>query len=160
MLSSGERKTVFTVGYSNHSFDSFLDVIRAYGITAIADVRRFASSKLEWFKGERLAELLGKHGIKYVHFPALGGFRRGGYERYMLESDLWKKAYVLLISLCNEEVCAIMCKERNPKYCHRRYISERLHMDGWVVCHIFSKNKCAEHRDVFPRPIIGVQRTL
>ena len=47
-------------------------------------MRRFPTSRVEYFKREKLFDILNKQGIKYCYLgKELGGYRRGGYEAYM-----------------------------------------------------------------------------
>src|SRR5215207_7838414 len=69
--------TVYTVGHSTRSFDELLDILRAHGVEAIGDVRRFPGSRrLPQFNAEHLAVELPKRGIVYVPCPLLGGRRK------------------------------------------------------------------------------------
>jgi uncharacterized protein (DUF488 family) len=72
--------------------------------------------------------------IKYVHIDALGGYR-GGYEKYMCTSE-WQNAFKNLQTIATRYTTAIMCAEKYPWYCHRRYISNALSTAGWTVKHI------------------------
>ena len=52
-------------------------MLRAQGVEALADVRRFPGSRrMPWFNEGSLAALLAEAGIEYVHLPELGGRRR------------------------------------------------------------------------------------
>ena len=127
---------VYTIGHSNRSMEDFLKLLKKYNIECIIDVRRFPTSKFEDYKKERLEKTLYEHGIKYFHFAALGGFR-GGYEKWMLSNE-WKDAYEELKKIAMKCKLAILCAEKLPFRCHRRYIAKALAKDGWDVVHIIN----------------------
>ncbi|MEM2508920.1 MAG: DUF488 family protein, partial [Candidatus Thermoplasmatota archaeon] len=49
-----DGKVIFSIGHSNRSKEEFLELLRKYEIEAIADVRRFPTSKFEIYKKENL----------------------------------------------------------------------------------------------------------
>src|SRR5512146_1728242 len=72
--SRGSR--LWTIGHSTRSLAEFLALLRANGITHVADVRRFPGSrKYPHFNSRELAEALATAGIGYTHMPELGGRR-------------------------------------------------------------------------------------
>src|ERR1700721_297718 len=69
--------TIFTIGHSTRAIEDFIAALKAAGVDAIADIRRFPKSRRHpHFNEENLAPALAAPGIGYRHFPALGG-RRG-----------------------------------------------------------------------------------
>src|SRR5687768_1478037 len=69
--------TVYTVGHSTRTLDEFVEIVKAHGVKAIADVRRFpASRRLPHFNAQRLAVDAPTFGLTYVPCPLLGGRRR------------------------------------------------------------------------------------
>jgi len=128
--------TVFTVGYGGRKFDRFVELLKRHGIDLVVDVRRFPKSKDEHYLRENLERELPKHGISYVYLgDLLGGFRRGGYEKYM-ESEDYMRGISRLLELAEEHKVVIMCVERNVRGCHRRYISRTLEEAGVEVIHL------------------------
>src|SRR6478609_6051398 len=114
---------IWTVGHSRRSAEEFLELLQAFEIQALADVRRFAVSRrnpqfsqLELFKSMRHA------GIEYVHFAELGGRRRPmpdspntawrnesfrGYADYMM-SPTFQKGVERLMELAQHKRTAIV----------------------------------------------------
>jgi len=74
---------IWTIGTSNRGLEEFLSLLEAYQIEAIVDVRRFPTSKHKHFKQENLEASLNRSGIDYHHVIELGGYRKGGYKKYM-----------------------------------------------------------------------------
>ena len=99
------------------------------------------SSKAEHFKREKLEGWLGSFGISYIWLgDELGGFRKGGYERYM-GSEGFRAGIERLMKIASKRRACIMCLEVSSKRCHRRFISQRLTSMGVKVTHILSAEK-------------------
>ena len=130
---------IYTIGHSNRSIDEFIQLLKQYEIKCIVDVRRFPTSKFEEYKKENLEAILNRNGIKYFHLANLGGFR-GGYEKWMLSKE-WKETYQKLKEIASNCIVAILCAEKLPFKCHRRYIARALKKDGWEVLHIISQDR-------------------
>jgi len=130
---------IYTIGHSNRKIDEFIELILKHGIKCIIDVRRFPVSKFEDYRKENLKKILEEKGIKYFHLASLGGFR-GGYEKWM-ESREWKEAYERLKKIASDCRTAILCAEKIPFKCHRRYIAISLAKEKWEVIHIIDKDK-------------------
>lgn len=131
----GSSRTVFTIGYGGRRVEKFLSLLRGHGVGVVVDVRRFPRSKDPSYNREELDEALRAEGIRYVFLgETLGGFR-GGYEAYM-ETEGYREGIRRLQGLLDEGRVALMCLERSPRACHRRYISKTLVDLGIQVEHI------------------------
>ena len=136
-----EKLQIWTIGHSNRSLETFLNLLNEHEIQVLADVRRFPTSKLEHFKREALEKWLPKQGIEYVWLgEELGGYRRGGYKKHM-RTELFREAIKKLLEIARTKRTCIMCMEVNPKYCHRRFISAHLERKGVRVIHIINKGQ-------------------
>ena len=68
---------IWTIGHSTRSIDDFISLLKKNEIKLLADVRSLPGSKrYPQFNREALAESLNAHGIRYEHFPELGGRRK------------------------------------------------------------------------------------
>jgi uncharacterized protein (DUF488 family) len=138
----------------------------------VADVRSLPGSKrYPQFNKETLADSLVRAGIRYEHFPELGGRRKSspdskntawrnqsfrGYADYM-ETEEFHKGIERLIGLATgrvrptgglaEEIAptAIMCAESVWWRCHRALISDFLKARGVEVIHIVDEKKTDPH---------------
>jgi len=135
------NKIVYTLGTSTRSRDEFLSLLQEFGIQTVADVRRFPTSRFEHFKQARLADLLQKAGINYVYLGRkLGGYRPGGYEKYLATAD-FREGLKKLEEEARLSLTAVLCSERFPWRCHRRFIARELEKQGWQVIHIIDRER-------------------
>lgn len=135
---------MYTIGYGNRKFEDFISLLKKYGINIVVDVRRFPRSVYPEYVKENLERELPKLGIKYAFMgDTLGGFRRG-YEKHM-ETEMYRRGIKNLSELAKQGNVVIMCLERSPKGCHRRYISQTLKDLGVGVAHIIKENLVLEN---------------
>ena len=152
---------IWTIGHSTRSIEDFILLLKQNGIKLLADVRSLPGSKrYPQFNRESLAVSLGTHGIRYEHFPELGGRRKTkpdsrntawrnasfrGYADYM-ETNEFSKGIERLLDLANEAgPTAIMCAEAVWWRCHRALISDYLKARGIEVIHIVDRGKSEPH---------------
>ncbi|MEM2971596.1 MAG: DUF488 domain-containing protein [Candidatus Bathyarchaeia archaeon] len=135
------QTTIWTIGHSNRSLKTFLELLGKHEIQVLVDVRSFPTSKTEHFKKEQMERWLPENGIEYVWLgKELGGYRHGGYKRHM-RTKLFRNGIKKLLEIAKEKRTCIMCMEPNPKYCHRRFISAHLERKGVKVIHITEKGQ-------------------
>jgi uncharacterized protein (DUF488 family) len=134
-------KKIYTLGTDRRSEEDFVEILLAYDIQALIDVRSLPRSKIPIFRKENLERLLTREGIDY-HFlgKELGGFRKGGYTSYIITEE-FSKGIDLLESIASARLSVIICAERFPWKCHRKWISRELHNRNWEVEHIIDKGK-------------------
>ena len=153
-----DNPTIFTIGHSNRSWDSFLSLLLKNDISIVADIRRFPSSRL-WpqFNKDHMKIGLAKHNIEYIHIVKLGGRRKEKDKPHLQENDhdnyAWrnksfrayanymstkefKEGIIELLSLKKDDpdgFIAIMCAETLPWRCHRRLIGDCLSAMNFIV---------------------------
>jgi len=136
-----EKRLVYTLGTSTRSPQEFLELLSSHGVEVVVDVRRFPASRFEHFRREKLSSLLSKAGIEYIYMGAeLGGYRPGGYQNFTATSE-FQKGLKRLEEVANEKSTAIVCAERFPWRCHRRFIALALEERGWQVVHIIEPGR-------------------
>ncbi len=120
----------------------FLALLRAHEIRALVDVRRHpVSGRYPHFSRDALARSLRRAGIRYLHLgEELGGFRPGGFETYMA-SAAFAAGLRTLEFAAGRAPTAIMCAERLPSQCHRRFIGAALNRRGWTVLHLLEPDQ-------------------
>jgi uncharacterized protein (DUF488 family) len=152
---------IWTIGHSTRSIDDFISLLKDNKIKLLADVRAWPGSRrYPQFNQEALAESLGAHGIRYEHFPELGGKRKlkadshntvwrnasfRGYADYMETEEFQKGIEHLLNAATEAGATAIMCAEAVWWRCHRSLIADYLKSRGMEVMNILSANKVEPH---------------
>jgi uncharacterized protein (DUF488 family) len=165
-----ERATsIWTVGHSTHALEHFLDLLAAYRIEAIADVRRFPGSRrYPWFASEALAESLPAHAIEYAWIPQLGGrrkvqpgsanggWRNASFQGYAdhLASAEFADGLGRALDLAARRRTALMCAEALWWRCHRALISDVLKLRGLEVVHILDEAKATPHEYTSPARVV------
>jgi uncharacterized protein (DUF488 family) len=152
---------IWTIGHSTRTIEKFISLLEEHGIKSLADVRLLPGSRrYPQFNRETLADSLGNAGIRYEHFPELGGRRKArsdsrntawrnesfrGYADYM-ETEEFHKGVGRLLDLATQAgSTAIMCAEAVWWRCHRSLISDYLKTRGIEVTHIVDAHKTEPH---------------
>src|SRR5688572_29099403 len=67
----------YTMGFSNRSWQETLEILAAFGIQRLVDIRTLPGSKhTPQFNLEPMRDELPKAGIEYIHMKSLGGLRK------------------------------------------------------------------------------------
>ncbi|MCX8204931.1 MAG: DUF488 domain-containing protein [Candidatus Nezhaarchaeota archaeon] len=128
--------TIWTLGYGSRSKERVLSMLKANEVELVVDIRRWPTSKRGDFTRESLEAWLKEAGIGYLWMgDRLGGYRRGGFERYM-ESREFKRGIEELLRLASQRRTCLLCLEENPRSCHRRFVARYLQHLGVEVHHI------------------------
>lgn len=133
---------IWDIGHSTRAEDEFTALLKERRIEAVADVRRFPSSKkFPHFSRDHLEKALKKNSIEYIWLgKELGGFRKGGYQQWM-RTQQFAAGINKLINIAGQKKTAFMCAEADHARCHRKHIIGHLEHKGWTVHHIPSKAK-------------------
>jgi uncharacterized protein (DUF488 family) len=132
---------IYTLGTSTRSAEEFIELLRSHGVAVVIDVRRFPTSRFEHFSKNNLSRLLLESGIQYIPMgEELGGYRRGGYQAFTTRSK-FREGIEKLTEIAGRSKAAIVCAERLPWRCHRRFISAELENQGWQVRHIIDRER-------------------
>lgn len=138
MEASGKK--IYTLGTSRRSWEHFVEILMAYGIECVIDVRSYPKSSLEHFSREYLENNLNENLIEYVWLGIeLGGLRKGGYPEHT-QTELFKEGIDRVESIAGRKPTAVLCAERFPWKCHRKWIARELQQRGWRVEHIIEKD--------------------
>lgn len=152
---------IWTIGHSTRGIDEFIALLGENRIKLLADVRAYPSSKrYPQFNKDALMESLNAHGIRYEHFPELGGKRKPNpdsrntawrnasfraYADYM-ETKQFQEGVERLLGISREAgPTAIMCAEAVWWRCHRSLISDYLKAREVEVLHVLGANKVEPH---------------
>ena len=145
-------KTVYTLGYGSLDLREFLEILNHYNVSIVVDVRRFPKSKKPYFSKDSLSKILANHGITYYWLGnLLGGYRKGGYIEYTKTKE-YRLGINILVHLIrytfyNSGKTVILCLEKHPRGCHRKYIAQTLQDTGIRVLHILDDKQVIPHTE-------------
>ena len=162
---------ILTIGHSTRSLSEFVALLQAHSVVQLADVRRMPkSARHPQFVKEALEASLGLQGIRYRHFPDLGGMRKPrpdsintalrnesfrGYADHM-QSAAFRTALLDLLLFSEVAITAVMCAEAVWWHCHRKLLSDVLLVRGVQVRHILSTAAPKVHElSEFAREVSG-----
>ena len=165
----------YSMGFSNRSWEETLEILRAFEIQRVADIRTLPGSKhTPQFNLEHMRDALPKEGIEYLHLKSLGGLRKPvknstvnvawrndafrGYADYM-QTPEFDRALQDLIKLSAEKTTVYCCTEAVFWRCHRQLVSDALLVRGHRIGHIFNASKVEEHHLTEFAKVDGVQLT-
>ena len=151
---------IWTIGHSTRTIDDFISLLKENEIKLLADVRAFPGSKrYPHFNKDALAESLNAHGIRYEHFPELGGKRKSkpdsrntawrnasfrGYADYM-QTPAFEASLASLMEYASDAGGVMMCAEAVWWRCHRQLVADAVVARGVTVRHIASATSAAAH---------------
>lgn len=155
---------VYSIGHSTRSLPELLAVLHEAGVVALADVRRFPSSRRHpQFNRGDLERTLPADGIAYAWLgETLGGrvkqlvpageSRNNAWQvaafRYYADAmttDDFRAGIDALEALARARPTAFMCAERLWWQCHRRLIADCLTVRGWHVVHLLDVGTRQDH---------------
>lgn len=156
-----KKNILLTVGHSDHSLEDFIELMKAYNIEEVVDIRTIPRSRHNpQFNFETLPKRLRARGIGYKHMKGLGGLRHAlkdsinmawenasfrGFADYM-QTEGFKENLEKLIEVIGKKRTAIMCAEVLPWRCHRSLVADALAARKIKVAHIFTRTNCKPHK--------------
>jgi uncharacterized protein (DUF488 family) len=152
----------YTMGFSNRTWEETLQILHAFEIQRLVDIRTLPGSKhTPQFNLEHMKEALPHAGVEYIHMKSLGGLRKPakdsmlnaawknsgfrGYADYM-QTPEFETALGVLIQLLKEKTTVYCCTEAVFWRCHRQLVSDALVVRGFRIGHVFSESKVEEHK--------------
>ncbi|WFP49333.1 DUF488 domain-containing protein [Methylomonas sp. EFPC3] len=155
---------LYSIGYGNRSWQSFLNLLVAKNCEFLIDVRSSPYSKFnQSFSRESLLKLCKEAGIRYVFMgDTLGGkpssdeyFDSDGKIDYIKLSETreFQVGISRLITANNKKLVSfIMCSELRPQDCHRsKLIGTELKERGVEIVHIDESGKNVNQEEVIAR---------
>lgn len=151
---------LWSIGHSNHPIERVVDLLCAYEIQVLVDVRSTPYSRYSpQFGQEALAVSVARAGVKYVYLgDELGGRPRearywDGAERVMYDelaaSELFVSGIERLERGTGTYRCAVMCSEEDPRMCHRHMLVARvMNTRGVEMRHIRGDGRCETFGEV------------
>ncbi len=154
-------RPIYTIGYSTHQIETFLELLARHGVTAVADVRSQPFSRLPEYNRDAVAATLKRKGIQYVPLGRELGARRDEPECYVdgqavyervAQLPLFREGIDRLLKGAERYTIALMCAEKEPLDCHRTVlICRHLRPHGLHIRHILADGTLEEHADTEKR---------
>lgn len=152
---------IHTIGHSNRTTDTLLDMLRGAAIQRLVDIRAFPRSRRHpHFDRAILEASLASQSIDYLWLgDQLGGYRKPradsphtaltdaafrGFADYM-DTANFVAAIERLRSAAENSRLAIMCAEADFRHCHRQLIADYLVTQGVRVQHIQGVQESKPH---------------
>ncbi len=156
-----QEKLIYTIGHSTHPLDYFRELLDAYRIDCIVDVRNVAASSYNpQYNGRILRNYLQNHGIQYVHMGSEFGARPRDIAMLDMEGrvdfDKVRAGMKFLSGIKRLEKglrkgyrIALMCSQSDPFECHRfSLIAYYLVRHGFSVKHILKDKTCIDNSEL------------
>jgi uncharacterized protein (DUF488 family) len=152
-------RTIYTVGHSNRRIEALIEILRAAGVGALADIRRVPQSRFNpQFRKQALAAALASHGLAYEWIEELGGHREpsattphvmldapfAGYAEHLRSAE-FARGIERLTDRHETADTAVMCAEAAYLRCHRRILADWLTVRGWTVVHLVDAARREPH---------------
>lgn len=140
--------TVYSIGYEKRSINELLDILKSHNVTQVIDLREKAFSRIPVYRKDKLEKILRENDIFYYNFKQLGApasLRKAlnesiDYKEFFARYDEHLQShhqdYELLKKVISTTPTALLCYERDPEFCHRKVVTERLKMDGFKIIHL------------------------
>jgi uncharacterized protein (DUF488 family) len=175
---------IYTVGHSNHHIEYFKELLDAFKINCLIDVRSVpASSYNPQFNKESLSNYLNHYKINYLHFgdefgarhtekELLDDFGKVDFDKVRKTESFLSGVNRLRTGLSKGFTIALMCSEAEPFDCHRfSMISYYLVRNGFDVKHILKDKSIIENSElekrllkkyekIIPRPTLFDNKVL
>jgi uncharacterized protein (DUF488 family) len=141
-------RKLFTIGYSPHTPESFLEVLRFHGVDAVADVRSSPySARQPEFNTEQIKRFLKAHDVEYVYLGDCVGARFEDPEVYVdgvadferiAVHPVFREGLDRIRLGADQFTLALMCAEKDPLTCHRTILIARNLREELDIHHILA----------------------
>lgn len=155
---------LYTIGHSQHPFDFFLQLLKAYNVNYILDVRSTPYSKYaEAYNRNKVEKRLQRHEIRYWFMGNFFGARPSKRELYskdgyldfekVMKSEQFQKGMDSVFKGLNlGNNIALMCTEKDPMDCHRAIMVARaFSLEGMDVKHILQDGQIQTQQELDER---------
>ena len=156
-----DQSQMYTIGYSPHTLEGFVDLLRRFRVTALADVRSkpYSAYRPE-FNHKNLKKILPEQGINHIFLGRELGARyedqsvyvqgRADYE-LISSHELFKQGLQRLRQEAKQHTLVLMCAEKEPLHCHRTILISRHLKNEVQIQHILADATVESHQDTEQR---------
>lgn len=155
------KPELLTIGHSNHSLDTFLELLRLHRVQVLVDVRSSPySARLPQFNREPLKAALKAAGVRYLFLGEELGARRfeldcyvDGVARYerIAKTPAFQSGLERVTKGIQQFRSALMCAEKDPLECHRTILVCRHLRDVAQIQHIRADGSLESHEEAESR---------
>ena len=157
-INQATSNSIYTIGHSNHSAETFINLLKSHDIQVLIDTRSAPFSRYSpQFNRDSLKAAVQEVGIKYGFYGRQLGGRPDDEDFYdetgrvvysqVAKSFLFNEGIERLVNGLSKFRTALLCSEENPSVCHRRLLVSRvLFEQGIDVWHIRG-NGCVESEE-------------
>lgn len=151
---------VYTIGYSAFKIETFIEILKQYGIKCLIDVRSVPRSKhFQDFNSENLERFLKQHKILYRNYAEEFGARQTDKKFFtdgVLDFEKFSKSQQFLAGIRKIEkgmdmgfTFTLMCAEKRPEICHRCIlVGRQFHKRGYEVRNILDDGNYIKQDEV------------
>jgi len=152
--------TVYTIGHSTRSIESFIHVLRTHAVENVVDIRTIAKSRHNpQYNRDDLRRSLKSGDIGYIHFPGPGRAapHDKGIDQYRLAQCILPRLRRLYADAAvsgesgeahqhrPRKKTVILCAEAVPWRCHRSLVADALLVRGITVLDILGETGVRPH---------------
>lgn len=156
-----KNNTIYTIGHSTRTIDEFINILLAFEIELVVDVRTIPGSRYNpQFNQDELRHDLERCDIGYTHMKDLGGLRHTtktsintGWRNLSfrgfadsMQTKEFNNGIQLLIEISKSKRTVIMCAEAVPWRCHRSLIGDALVVRNISVEDIMNEKNRKPHK--------------
>ena len=158
---------IHTIGHSNLSVESLVEMLKRRGITEVIDVRSTPYSRhVPQFNRENIRATLERNGAGYTHMgDSLGGrpqeerlYDRDGRANYslMAQEKTFQDAIRQVEQMAEDKRIALMCTEADPLRCHRTLlVSQELASRGMGIIHLMQDGHRENHEETMGKLLMA-----
>jgi uncharacterized protein (DUF488 family) len=153
---------VYTIGHSNHSIEKLVHLLKAHGVSAVADVRSspYSAYNLQ-FNQAPLQSHLKEAEVAYVFLGRELGARSTDQSCYiegrvdygrLAALPAFREGLDRLVQGLREHQIALLCAEKDPLQCHRTIlVCRHLAARGIGARHILDDGTIETHEEALTR---------
>ena len=162
-MEATKANPIHTVGHSNLSAESLVEMLKRRGITQVIDVRSTPYSRyVPHFNRDNIRATLERNSTSYTHMgDALGGrpqddrlYDRDGRANYelMAQEKTFQDAIGQVEQMAEDGHTLLMCTEADPLRCHRTLlVSQELTSRGANIIHLMRDDQQENHEETMEK---------
>ena len=140
---------IFTLGLDSRLKNDFISIISKYQLQILIDVRRSPKSKFSYFNLSALRTIGEENNFEYIYMGnEISVPEDENFEKYVKNNENFKRGIKFIQELIRRRVVCIICSEKWPHKCQRRFISKKIANNEADVIHIIDIDKAIRDEDL------------